>query len=259
MPRVAVVHPGRQATAKSSELHGLTLTVGNKNHESALIKGAKLAQMTLPGVIFDMDGLLLDTERLCLDAFVQTRRSFSLSDSLDIYLSCVGMHAKACTEIITKSLNDAARLDDFNREWDRRIDDAIDKGVPVKAGAVELLGVLYENGHPLAVATSTRTKTALKRLERCGLLNYFKSVVGGDQVSKHKPEPEPYLAAAASLGCDAQDCIAFEDTDIGVRAAVAAGVTTVQVPDLVPPSEAVRALGHLIAPNLIEGAIKEKA
>ncbi|MEM7597167.1 MAG: HAD family phosphatase [Pseudomonadota bacterium] len=220
--------------------------------------------MTLPGVIFDMDGLLLDTERLCLDAFVQARRAFSLPDSPDIYLSCVGMHAMACTEIMTKSLNDTARLDDFNREWDRRIDEAIEEGVPVKTGAIELLQILTENGHPLAVATSTRTTTALKRLEGCGLHSYFKSVVGGDQVSKHKPDPEPYQAAAASLGFHAQDCIAFEDTDTGVRSAVASGAMTVQVPDLVPPSEAVRALGHLIAPNLIAGAtaaglLKEKA
>lgn len=251
-------------TALRPDLHGLTRRVWHKNDDPAHFKGAKLAQMTLPGVIFDMDGLLMDTEKLCLDAFVQARRSFALRDRPDIYLSCVGMHAEACTEIMVKSLDGVVPLDAFNREWDRRIDDAMDEGVPLKAGAIELLDVLNENGHPLAVATSTGTTTALKRLESCGLLRYFKSVVGGDQVSKHKPDPEPYLVAAASLGVQAQDCIAFEDTDTGVRSAVASGATTVQVPDLVPPSEAVRALGHLIAPSLMEGAVavgllKEKA
>ena len=221
-------------------------------------------QKILPGVIFDMDGLLLDTERLCLDAFVQTRRAFSLPDRPDIYLSCIGMHAMACTDIITKSLNNLAHLDEFNREWDRRIEGAMDKGVPVKTGVIELLEILFENGHPLAVATSTRTTTALKRLEGCGLLSYFTSVIGGDQVPRHKPEPEPYLAAAASLGLHAQNCIAFEDSDTGVRSAVASGATPVQVPDLVPPSEAVRVLGHLIVPNVFEGAmavglLKEKS
>lgn len=219
------------------------------------LPGMTLSGVTLPGVIFDMDGLLLDTERLCLDAFVQARRAFSLPDRPEIYLNCVGMHAEACATIIADSLDDAARLDEFNREWDRRIEHAMEGGVPVKPGAIELLGRLCETGHPLAVATSTRTATARMRLEGSGLLRYFKSVVGGDQVSKRKPEPEPYLAAAASLGLRARDCIAFEDTDTGVRSAVASGARTVQVPDLVPPSKAVRALGHLIAPNLIEGAV----
>lgn len=211
--------------------------------------------MSLPGVIFDMDGLLLDSERICLEAFVKARRTFSLPESPDIYLRCVGMHAEACAEIMTGSLNGKTRLEDFNREWDRHIDDAIGQGIPVKSGAIDLLTVLSEQGHPLAVATSTRTGTAIKRLDASGLLTYFKTILGGDQVSNHKPHPEPYIAAAASLGYQAQDCIAFEDTDTGVRSAMASGAKTVQVPDLVAPSEEVRAMGHLIAPTLIQGAI----
>ncbi|MEO0653908.1 MAG: HAD hydrolase-like protein, partial [Pseudomonadota bacterium] len=76
--------------------------------------------MKRPGVIFDMDGLLLDTERICLEAFVQTRRAFSLPESPEVYLSCVGLHASACSEIIAQSVREKATLKDFNRAWDAR-------------------------------------------------------------------------------------------------------------------------------------------
>ena len=211
--------------------------------------------MKRPGVIFDMDGLLLDTERICLEAFVQTRRAFSLPESPEVYLSCVGLHASACSEIIAQSVREKATLKEFNRAWDARIEAAMRRGIPVKPGALDVLETLSGHGYPVAVATSTRTETAAQRLEASGLLKYIQTVVGGDHVTRPKPDPEAYIAAAASLGYNAEDCIAFEDTDTGVRAAVASGARTVQVPDLVPPSADVIALGHLIVPNLIEGAV----
>lgn len=142
----------------------------------------------------------------------------------------------------------------FSREWDRRIADRLRKAIPVKTGADQLLRILHEKGHPLAVATTTNTDTAIKHLNAAGLFKYLKSVIGGDKVARRKPDPEPYLKAAAVLGYPAENCIAFEDSETGVRAAIASGATTVQVPDLIPPTEEVKALGHLIAKTLIEGA-----
>lgn len=157
--------------------------------------------------------------------------------------------------IISDSLHNKVSLGDFNGEWSTRITATLSKGVPVKPGALELLQILTENGHSLAVATSTRTVTATNQLDASQLLKYFECVVGGDQVSKPKPDPETYHKAAASLGYEAKQCIAFEDSETGVRAAIASGARTVQVPDLIPPSDETRAMGHLIVPNLIEGAI----
>ncbi len=211
--------------------------------------------MRLPGVVFDMDGLLLDTERVCLDAFVQSRRNYSLPDNPEVFLQCVGLRGEACSKIISESLDNKISLNDFNREWDKRITSALNKNVPVKPGALELLKILKKNGHSLAVATSTRSATATDQLDASQLLKYFDCIVGGEQVSNPKPDPEPYHKAAASIGCEANQCIVFEDSETGVRAAIASGARTVQVPDLIAPSNEVKAMGHLIVSNLIEGAI----
>lgn len=211
--------------------------------------------MSLPGVIFDMDGLLLDTEKICLDEFVHARRAFDLPDNPEVFLQCVGLREEMCSSFITDSLRGKVSLDEFNREWDARIAATLSRDVPVKAGALDVLQNLKAKGHSLAVATSTRTQTATKHLDAAHLLPFFECVVGGDQVSKHKPHPEPYHKAAALLGFEAHQCIAFEDSETGVRAAIASGARTVQVPDLIPPSADAKSMGHLIVPNLIEGAM----
>ncbi|SLN37945.1 Phosphorylated carbohydrates phosphatase [Falsiruegeria litorea R37] len=211
--------------------------------------------MTLSPVIFDMDGLLLDTKRLCLQSFVETRRHFSLPDNLDTFLKCIGLRGAEPVRIIRESLNGAMELDVFNDEWGRRIDARYAQGVPVKPGALELVQLLDHNGHSLAVATSTQTADARQRLQAAQLLHHFEFVIGGDQVSRPKPDPEIFHKAAAELGVNVQDCVAFEDSETGVRSAHASGAKTVQIPDLIQPSMALRALGHIIAPGLIEGAV----
>ncbi|MEN9012435.1 MAG: HAD family phosphatase [Yoonia sp.] len=211
--------------------------------------------MTLPAVIFDMDGLLLDTEQVCLSCFVDTRRHFSLSDSPETFLKCVGLRGPKSRQIIIESLGPDVDFDAFDAEWDQRIDAALDHTIPIKEGAAELLQMLTEQGNPLAVATSTETERASRQLDAVGLLAHFEFVIGGDMVTKHKPDPEVYLTAAARLGYAPKDCVAFEDSETGTRAAITSGARTVQVPDLIAPSDEYRAMGHVIAPSLIEGAI----
>ena len=103
----------------------------------------------------------------------------------------------------------------------------------------------------MAVVTSTNRAPALAHLEHAGLLDYFELVVGGDEVSANKPDPAPYLQAAAALGVDPTQCAAFEDSDLGTQAAVSAGCLTTQIPDLRPPVP-LPALGQKVAANLVE-------
>ena len=124
----------------------------------------------------------------------------------------------------------------------------------MKPGVRELLERLGEIGLPCAVATSTRTTSAETLLDGAGLLELVRTVTGGDRVVRGKPDPEIYHRAAATLGIEARDAVAFEDSDPGTRAAVASGARTVQVPDIRAPSDAVRALGHTVAPDLLAGA-----
>lgn len=206
-------------------------------------------------VLFDMDGLLLDTERLCMEAFVKTRRIFGLSDAEDIFLSMIGTRADFGAKILQESLGQEISAKQFTSVWDSLIDELLIKGVPLRPGVRDLLDKLRDVGIPMGVATSTSTKRATKHLQDAELLQYFSHVVGGDQVVNAKPHPEPYIDLADFMSADVRQCLAFEDSDLGTQAAVASGATVVQVPDLKHPEKETRQLGHLIATDLTEGAL----
>lgn len=206
-------------------------------------------------VLFDMDGLLLDTERLCLDAAVTAGAEFGLPDLTDTCISCIGLRSAETAAILTKAVQDRVSYDVFSERRDRLITQQYETGIPLKPGAKELLQYLQGQGHAMAVATSTRTSTAVGHLEQTGLLAYFDHVVGGDQVSNGKPDPEVYHKAAAALNSKASDCYIFEDSDPGTLAAVRSGGRVVQVPDIKPPSANTRALGHIVARDLLAGAL----
>ncbi|WP_051644754.1 HAD family phosphatase [Labrenzia sp. DG1229] len=212
--------------------------------------------MTAHAILFDMDGLLLDTEKVCLDSFVETRRLFSLSDSPDVFLRCVGVRRPECDQIIRESLFDQVEFQAFNEAWREEISATLRRDVPLKAGALQLVQILASKGYLMGVATSTQTEVARSHLEKTGLLPYFGGVIGGDLVQEGKPNPEVYHKIAQHLGVSAADCIAFEDSETGTRAAVASGARTIQIPDLIPPSADMLELGHVIASSLLEGALK---
>jgi HAD superfamily hydrolase (TIGR01509 family) len=212
--------------------------------------------MTAHAILFDMDGLLLDTEKVCFDNFVETRRHFSLSDSPDVFLRCVGVRRPECDQIIRESLSDQVEFQEFNDVWRAKISATLRRDIPLKAGALQLLQILASKGYLMGVATSTETEVARSHLERTGLLSFLGGVIGGDLVQEGKPNPEVYHKIAKHLGVSAADCIAFEDSETGTRAAVASGARTIQIPDLIPPSADMLEFGHVIAPSLLEGALK---
>lgn len=203
-----------------------------------------------------MDGLLLDTEKICLDCFVETRRSFGLSDSPDVFLQCIGLRGKKAKSIIFESLDNGVTIEEFSRVWNITLTNRLDGDIPIKNGVEPLIKALRAKNIPIAVATSTDFRHAQDQLRRTGLLPHFQCVIGGDMVQNHKPDPEIYLRTAKELNCEIRDCFAFEDSDAGTRAAFTSGATTIQVPDLTTPSDEVRNLGHLIAPDVLSGAIK---
>mgnify|MGYP000072935976 CR=1 FL=1 len=104
----------------------------------------------------------------------------------------------------------------------------------------------------MAVATSTRTDRAKVKLSDSGILDYFDIIIGGDQVSNSKPDPEIYLKAASELSSEPSKCLAFEDSPNGVKSAVAAGLTVIQVPDLVQPDEDLLKMGHIVLGSLAD-------
>ena len=197
-------------------------------------------------VIFDMDGLLIDSERVILDCWrsVAAEQSLPLDDEL--WLSMVGMHDAACTELLVRLLG-PAKAERLSIDCKERYDLRVEQGLPLKDGAIELLRGLSARDVPLAIATSTRRERALIKLARSGIDHYFGAIATSSDVVHPKPAPDIYLLAASRLGVPPESCTAIEDSEMGVRAAVAAGMEVIQVPDLVPASEFTRSLARVVA------------
>ncbi len=208
------------------------------------------------GALFDMDGLLLDSERACVLAFDETVQGFGLPPMPEVALACIGLRSDGVQATIAAALAGRVDFSTFYTAWGQRISASFAQGIPVKSGALALLTALKAQGTPCAVATSTRTDSAEAHLKTAGLHGYFMAVIGGDQVQNGKPAPDIYLKAAKALGVNATDCVAFEDSDPGTRAAIASGATVVQVPDINLPSAALRANGHLVVDDLLQAAKK---
>ena len=212
--------------------------------------------MHYKAVLFDMDGLLIDSERQFFKSFLETCTEFELPNMQQVFYDCIGLRSVDSSIVLQKALGPLVDLNAFNAAWGDRAEQQRAKGIPLKSGAHELLSLLKDAGRPCVVATSTRTAHAQQHLQKAGIYDLITHVVGGDQVAKGKPEPEIYLKAAATAGFNAENCAAFEDSDPGTLAAVRSGATTVQVPDLKPPSQKTLALGHVVAHDLLTGAQK---
>ena len=208
--------------------------------------------MRIEACIFDMDGLLLDTERLAYEAFLATCEHLSLGDLSEVFKACLGTNLVLGRSILAKELAGLIEVEVFIEEWRQRELEIMSVPLPVKEGALDLLTELKEQSIPLAVATSSLTEKAHKKLSDAGLIDFFSVLVGGDQVSNSKPDPEIYLMAADRLQVQPENCMAFEDSDNGVKSAVGAGMTVIQVPDLVEPSHDVLKLGHRVMGSLKE-------
>lgn len=201
-------------------------------------------------IVFDMDGLLLDTERIALSTFEQACEQRGLVVGREIYDRCIGTSIQGTREILVEVVGHEA-YQGLSSEWARLYEARVlTQPVDVKDGAIELLELVESLGLPIALATSTATELAKTKMGLAGLAGFFDAIIGGDAVKNPKPHPEPYLTAARALNRAPNECWAVEDSDNGVRAAHSAGLFVFQVPDLVQPADSVRALGHRVVGSL---------
>ena len=204
-------------------------------------------------VIFDKDGTLHDTEQVYHRAWRKAGDIMGVPNIMAFVEICTGPNYTRTAELWQEHYGDAFAFRPF---WELRnaiYDEMIaNEGLPVKAGAYELLDYLKDNGYKIALATSTNAPRVERHLVQSDMKKYFDAVVTGDTVPNGKPAPDIFLIAADRLGVDPAACMGVEDSYNGVRAVKAAGMFTVMVPDMIAPTEEILALCDACPKTLLE-------
>jgi HAD superfamily hydrolase (TIGR01509 family) len=201
-------------------------------------------------VIFDLDGTLVDTERLTLAAGIEAFARQGVAVDPAFLHGLVGKDDVTGAGLIRTAFPQID-LAAYDADWTAATDRLSAGGLPLKPGVLDLLDLLGGLDLPRAIATSSTRRQADRKLARSGLSGQFRHVVVLEDVARPKPAPDPYLLAAERLGAAPARCLAFEDSETGAMSARAAGMTVVQVPDLLPASGR---HAHLVAPDILSGA-----
>lgn len=188
-------------------------------------------------VVFDMDGLLLDTETVYRAAMIDAGQAFGVPVTAATYASMVGKTNPECAVMLRDLYGETFPVKPFFERLWADVELLLEAEIRLKAGVQEILDHLDEMGLPRAIATSNGLPAVERYLGRFDLLPRFHAVVAHHDVTRHKPHPDPYLLAAQRLGVDPLTCLALEDSHPGVRAAHGAGMMTIMVPDILDPTE----------------------
>ncbi|WP_034993669.1 HAD family hydrolase [Beijerinckia mobilis] len=202
-------------------------------------------------VIFDMDGLLIDSESLAMRALVRSGEELGYDTPLDFCQLMIGAPIDHCRRLVTERFGADFPLERYFETSDKHFTALIDDGqLQLKAGVRNLLDTLEEKGINKAVATSSSRRKADHHLELIGIRDRFSAIITRDDVERGKPSPDPFLRAAQALKTPPEECLALEDSHNGVRAAHAAGMRVIMVPDLLGPNDEMLEKAYMIAENL---------
>jgi HAD superfamily hydrolase (TIGR01509 family) len=215
-----------------------------------------MLQMTLSrmpaAVIFDMDGLLFDTETLYQEALPLAAAEHELDVVPDVFGRTIGLPWAQCRALLLSHFGGAFPVDDFQASWGRHFWLLAETRLTLKPGVLELLDTLDQFQLPRAIATSSSRRTVERHLTAHDLIGRFDEIVAHGDYETGKPAPDPFLKAAEWLCIEPRLCLALEDSHNGVRSASAAGMITVMVPDLLPATEEIRGLCAFVARDLHE-------
>lgn len=195
--------------------------------------------MKYTGAIFDMDGVLFDTERIYQQTWHELAQEHRVELGAGFLKTISGTNGERMRRVVEEyyQVPDGTAVVE---ECMKRMQKKLSQHVPVKDGVREILEFFRERGVRMAVASSSFPRQIEANLRGAGLREYFDAVVSGTEVKLGKPAPDIFLRAAERIGCRPGDCFVFEDSENGVRAGHAAGCITVMIPDLIEPSDAVR-------------------
>jgi len=195
--------------------------------------------VNIKAAIFDMDGLLIDSERIIMQACIQAANNAGIDYSQAEFVELIGRSSTDASRIMAEQLGGVDILERVSTGVNTILSQR-NHVFPLKAGAVALLNHYQSQRVVCGVASSSPTQHIQHRLSHVNVLDYFSTITSGQEVANGKPSPDIYLLAIQKLGVTVDECIAFEDSEPGARAAIAAGLKVVVVPDLKPLSEFVR-------------------
>jgi len=202
-------------------------------------------------VVLDMDGTLLDTEPLAARAWGDAAAAIDVELDASLPHRMIGRTFADCRALVVEHHGPDYPTDRLMSGWHAAYDAIVERdGLTLKPGVAELFDWLDAQGIARAVATSTRRERARAKLEHARLWTRIDALVGGDEVARGKPAPDIFIAAAHRLGVPACVCVVLEDSEAGVLGALAAGMTPIMIPDLLPPSPAVLDAGPLVLATL---------
>lgn len=203
-------------------------------------------------VVFDVDGLMLDTESVWKEAFDQAGDKYGIQNmGSTLFPKLIGKSGRDEKEVLDRYLSqDIQEL--VIKEWERIGYGMLEKEVPVKPGLNEILDFLDAHHIKKAVATTTRRELTEERLRKIGVYDRFDYVLCGDEVINRKPDPEIYLSVLKKMHTKAENALVLEDSVVGVEAAYRAGIDCIQVPDIIAPTDVQKKQTIYTAKDLME-------
>ena len=209
--------------------------------------------MQYQAVVFDMDGVIFDTERLVIEFWKEVAKRHNIPNVEHTCIQCLGTNRVRTREIFLENYGADFPFDPYRAEVTELFNTHY-KGVPLptKPGVRELLSYLQEQDIKVGLASSTAQHLVRDEIGTAGLLPYFRTLVCGDMVEHSKPAPDIFLKACEILNADPTKSIAIEDSFNGIRSAHCAGMTPIMVPDQVQPTDEIRALAFHVMPSLLD-------
>ncbi len=202
-------------------------------------------------VVFDMDGVIFDSERATMLCWLELADKYGIKDIEKPYLACTGTNKEMTRKIMMDAYGENFPYDEYEKEASYMYHERYDGGrLPMKSGVFEILDFLKINKKKIALASSTRKQTVISQLRDAGILAFFDEIVTGDMIKKSKPDPDIYLLAIERIGVSSERSYAIEDSYNGVRAAYRGKLRPIMVPDLLPADEEMREISEAVIENL---------
>lgn len=205
----------------------------------------------MPSIVFDMDGVLIDSERIVMQAWAKAGTDRGLGELIGLFYQAVGRSHASTGRLFAERFGSSVDYEAFRSDVRRYYMELTQDGVPLKKGTMELLHWLKEKGWRIGLASSSRLANIQRTMDITGMGPYFHVLLGGDMLKASKPEPDIYLQACAALGVDPAETYAVEDSKNGILSASAAGMKALLVPDLIEPDDVMQAHSLAIFPDLL--------